>query len=145
MSRSARGFTLIEMIVAIVIIGTCASTMLGLMSAISARSAETLVTHHATTIANAYLQEALSMPFAAGPGTGARANLDDVADYNFTDNGAHDRFGNAIPGLGGYQVQITSVPFALGTVPANQVYRIDVLVTDPRNERLRVTAFKTAP
>jgi prepilin-type N-terminal cleavage/methylation domain-containing protein len=142
---STRGFTLIELVVAITMVGICATTILTLMTSISARSAGVLVQQQAAVIANAYIEEATSKPFAVQPGGGARANLNDVADYNFTDVGARDQSGNLIAGLNAYRVQIVTQPGGIAGIPANQVYRIVVTVTDPRNQSLSVTAFKLSP
>lgn len=146
MSRcTSRGFTLIELVVAITLVGVISTTIISLMSVISERSAAVLMKQQAAEIANAYMREALSKPFAAGAGTGARANLDDVADYNFTDAGAYDQQGNAIAGLSGYRVQITTVPAALAGVIAAQSYRVTVIVTDPAGGSTRVSGYKMSP
>lgn len=142
---TARGFTLVELVVAISLVGICATTIMTLISTLSEHSAETLVQQQAAAIANAYLQEATSRSLSVLPGSGTRASLDDVADYNFTDVGARDQLGNAIAGLSGYRVQVTSQQVAVGTVPASQSYRVVVTVTDPRNRSTSVTAFKMAP
>lgn len=142
---STRGFTLIELVVAITMVGICATTVVTLMSSISERSAGVLVQQQAAIVANAYIEEATSKSFAVQPGGGARANLNDVADYNFTDVGARDQSGNVIAGLNGYRVQVVTTPGGIAGVPANQAYRIVVTVTDPRNQSISVTAFKMSP
>lgn len=135
-----RGFTLIELVVAITIVGVISSTIIGLMSVISERSAAVLMKQQAAAIANSYIQEALSKPFAAGPGP-----RDDVADYNFNHAGAYDQMGNAIVGLSGYRVQIFTQLAPLAAVPAAQSYRVTVTVIDPGGGSTSVSGYKMAP
>ena len=144
-SRTQRGFTLVELVVAITVVGLCATTLVSLMATISGRSADALVQQHAATIANAYLQEALSKPYTVQAGGGSRANYNDVSDYNFTDIGVHDQLGNAVPEFAGYRVQVRAQQLGIGGVPNNQSYRVVVTVTDPRNRAISVTAYKMGP
>lgn len=146
MKTSARGATLIELIIAIVVIAIAVTSVLGLLSAISIRSAAAMTSTQAASIASAYLDEALSKAFTDpdfAPEVG-RQNLDDVGDYNFTDNGARDCQGNAIAGLGQYQVQVGTVPLQLG-VPPNDTpaIRVTVTVTDPTGATTRLEGFRT--
>jgi MSHA pilin protein MshD len=142
MSRftAVRGFTLVELVVAITIVGVVSSTILGLMAVISERSAAVLMKQQAAAIANSYIQEALSKPFAAGPGP-----RDDVADYNFNHIGAYDQMGNAIVGLSGYRVLIFTQPALLAGVPAAQSYLVTVTVTDPAGGSTSVSGYKMSP
>lgn len=137
---TVRGFTLIELVVAITIVGVVSSTILGLMSVISERSAAVLMKQQAAAIANSYIQEALSKPFAAGPGP-----RDDVADYNFNHVGAYDQMGNPINGLGGYRVRISSQGAPLAGVAALQSYLVVVTVTDPAGGSTSVSGYKMSP
>ena len=72
----------------------------------------------------------------------ARANFDDVRDYNFVDNGARDANGNAIPGLEQYTVQISAVLAPLGAVP--DAIRVDVQVTTANGAVSLLTGFRTS-
>src|SRR5688500_18126239 len=103
MKRPAqRGFTLIELVVAITMVAICSTTVLSLMSTIAERSANVLVQQQSAAIANAYIQEAISKPFAPQAGGTSHADYNDIADFNFTDVGARDQLGNPIAGLSGY-------------------------------------------
>lgn len=137
---TVRGFTLIELVVAITIVGVVSSTIVGLMSVISQRSAAVLMKQQSAAIANSYIQDALSKPFAAGPGP-----RDDVADYNFNQVGAHDQMGNPIAGLSGYRVQINTQAAPLAGVGALQSYRVIVTVTDPGGGSTSVSGYKMSP
>lgn len=138
----SRGTTLVELIIAITVIGIVVTSVLGLLSAISLRSANAMNANQAASIAGAYLDEALSKTFVHTVGPAARANFDDVRDYNFVDVGARDANGNPVPNLGQYTVQVTAVPAALGTEP--NAIRVDVQVTAPNGAVTRVTGFRTS-
>ncbi len=144
----SRGATLVELIVAIVVVAIAVTSVLGLLSEISVRSAAAMMAMQAESIASAYLDEALSQAFVDPnlPEVG-RQNFDDVSDYNFVDNGARDRQGNAIAGLGQYQVQISTAGPAgvqLGVAPnTTPAIRVTVIVTDPTGATTRLEGFRT--
>ncbi len=124
----ARGVTLVELIVAIVIIGVAAAGVLLVFVRNTSASADPLIWHQATAIAEAYLEEALTKNFNVGPGA-TRATYDDVLDYNFTDVGARDQNGSAISGLEGYTVQVQAVAEALNGISGTDAIRVTVTVT----------------
>lgn len=126
-SRS-RGVTLVELIIAIVIIGVALAGVLMVFIRNTSTSADPLIWHQATAIAEAYLEEALTKNFAVGPGN-TRPTYDDVLDYNFTDVGARDQNGSAISGLEGYTVQVQAVAEALNGIPNTDAIRVTVTVT----------------
>jgi MSHA pilin protein MshD len=137
-----RGATLVELVIAIVVIAIAVTAVLGLLSSITMRSAGALSSAEAASIASAYLEEATSKAYQDpnGPEAG-RQNFDDVQDYNFTDNGVRDATGAPVPGLGGYTVQITAAPVALGAIP--DAIRVDVRVTAPSGMVTRLSGFRT--
>jgi Tfp pilus assembly protein PilV len=137
-----RGTTLIEVIIAITVIAIAVTSMLGLLSAISVRSAGAMTASQAASIASAYLDEALSQPYTHTIGPANRANFDDILDYNFSDNGVRDANDAPIAGLGLYTVQVTAVPATLGAV-ANAV-RVDVVVTAPDGRVTLLSGFRTS-
>lgn len=127
-SRS-RGVTLVELIIAIVIIGVALAGVLMVFIRNTSASADPLIWHQATAIAEAYLEEALTKNFAVGPGN-TRPTFDDVLDYNFTDVGARDQTGGPpIAGLEGYTVQVQAVAEALNGIPNTDAIRVTVTVT----------------
>lgn len=141
MTRS-RGTTLVELIIAITVIAIAVTAVLGLLSAISIRSAGAMTATQVASIASAYLDEALSKAYPHTNGPVARANFDDVLDYNFVDAGVRDATGNPVPGLGQYTVQVTAVLAALGAVP--NAIRVDVRVTAPDGTVTLLTGFRTS-
>ena len=126
-----RGVTLVELIVAIVIIGVSLAGVLMVFIRNTSASADPLIWHQATAIAEAYLEEALTKNFTVGPGN-TRPTYDDVLDYNFTDVGARDQTGGApIAGLERYTVQVQAAVEALNNITAasGNAVRVQVTVT----------------
>jgi MSHA pilin protein MshD len=141
--RLMRGVTLIELIVAIVVLGIAVTSIIGFLSSIAARSADTLVREQAVAIASSYLNEVLAKSFGVS-GASPRANFTAVGDYNgLLDNGAHDQTGAALANLTLFQVAVAVVPGALGAVPANEVVRVDVTVTHPSGVIVALSGYRT--
>ena len=70
MSSSARGFTLVEMLIAIVVIGVGLAGVLVAFNTSVRASADPLLQRQMLAIAEGLLEEALSRPFTAQAGTG---------------------------------------------------------------------------
>jgi MSHA pilin protein MshD len=141
-----RGVTLIELVMAITIVAIAATAVLAAMSAISGRSANVMVRQQAVAVAEAYLEEILLKPVANPGGTvTTRSTFDKVDDYNgLSDVGAHDQFGNAIPYLTGYNVNVAvSQSSALGGIAASATRRIDITVTTPTGLSVLLTGYRT--
>ena len=139
----SHGATLVELVIAIVVVAIAVASVLGLLSEISVRTAAAMTATQAESIASAYLDEALSKAFTdpdLAPEVG-RQNLDDVGDYNFVDNGARDAAGNLVPGLNQYTVQISAGLAALGAIP--DAIQVDVRVTAPNGTISLLTGFRT--
>ena len=143
-----RGFTLIELVVAITIIGIAASTIVMVLGSVAARSADAMVEQQAIAIAQAYLEEVLQQPITPPPGAPTmttRATYDDVDDYNgLSDTGAHDQFGNAIAALAAYNVSVlVSQSSALTGVPSAQTRRVDVTVSTSPGVTVTLSGYRT--
>ena len=140
-----RGFSLVELIVAIIIMGVGLAGMMSVMPLAIRTSADPLVIKQAQTIADGMLNEISSKAFSNPPGgfSGAatqanRALFDDVLDYNgYTSTGAYTIAGVApIPGLTAYNVTVTVTGTALGAgalqaAATTQSWLITVTVTYP--------------
>ena len=134
----ARGFTLIEMIVVLVVVALSAAAMLGVFAKSSADSADPLLNEQAVAIAQGYLEEALLKAYQDPdePETGceeaSRSDYDDVPDYDCINDmgGALDTFGATLAGLEDYNVTVTVTDVNLGSAP-NQApaRRVQVTVT----------------
>lgn len=151
MSRAAthqRGVTLVELLVSIVVVSVAASSVLGVMSMTTAHSADPMIRHQASAIAEAYLEEILLKPLAdpdGADGEAARADFDDLDDYDgLSDAGARDQFGTPIAGLGAYNVAVTVTPSsALPAVPIADSLRVDVVVTHSNVVNFALSGYRT--
>jgi MSHA pilin protein MshD len=145
--RAARGLSLIEVVVAITILGIASTTILGLLSHIALRSSEVMLAHQASNIAAAYLNEIVSKPFGNGVVCGGPRPLrDEVCDYNGLDEmGARDRTDTLIAGLGAYRVRVAVNLTAIGGPPAAPARLIIVTVNDPMGQQTILSTYKVAP
>ena len=134
--KRARGFTLIELVIAIVVLSTIGITMVGLLAFISRTSAEGLTSTQSAIIANAYLQEILSQEFSGSD--------DDIDGYDGrVDTGARDGAGNTISGLENYRVQIAVQHVSvLPGVPASATRLVTVTVTDPMGDTVALSGVR---
>ena len=146
--------SLVEIVVAMVIIAISLTGTLMLVDTTTRRSADPMLERKATSIAESYLEEALQKNYLdPTDGTlcptpeGARALFDNVCDFNGLDDaGARDQSGNAITGLDGYRVQVSVDPAAnLGTLfGSSEVLRVDITVTDPTGRPLALSGYRTS-
>jgi len=142
--KPQRGFTLVELIIAIVIIGICSLSFMALLASQASRSGEAMIRDQATHIASAYLNEVTQKPFS-DPGTvTGRNGYHYIANYNgLVDNGARDQFGNAIAGLSQFTVRVTVVHAALwSTLPA-QSYLVTVTAQHSNGIKVILTGYRT--
>ncbi len=151
-----RGFTLVEMVIAIVIIGLAAGALYGALGNIAGHGADPMIAEQAEAIARAYLEEITakafvdpslpsSAPACAGP-IEVRAQMNNICDYNGLDDvGVHDQYGQAITALAAYEVQVSVTPnYAWQGLPGGDVVRIDVTVTHrPSGQKTVTTALRT--
>lgn len=156
--RAVQGFTLVELLIIIVVLGIAGAT-LTMVSARSAQlSASMLREQQAFALANAMLDEIVAMPFTAcdpspsscaapenaapGPEAGEARNgvngFDNVNDYNGLNVAVgtlRDVFNNFIaaelPTVSNCALRVAVVPQALPLVPATEALRITVTVTCP--------------
>jgi MSHA pilin protein MshD len=154
-ARRSAGVTLVELIVALVIVGVALAGMVAVYAATTRQSADPVVVQQMEAIADNLMEEILMKPFAKGPGTGARINFDDVFDYNGYDSGAAgvpDVEGTVIPGLERYEVVVAVDDKAtMPNVPSGQAMLVTVTVIDLRasqnapGSRLVLTGWRTNP
>lgn len=143
-----RGVTLVELLVSIVIVGIAAGTILGLLATTTGASADPLLRHQASAVAEAYLEEILLRAFDDPDGVdgeASRAAFDDLDDYDgLLDVGARDQFGNPIAALAAYTVSVSVVPSsALPGVPAGDALRVDVNVSRGGDIDLLLSGYRT--
>ncbi len=163
------GFTLIELVIAIVVLAIGATALLVLINQTTANSVNPVVHQQAHAIAQSYLEEVLLNPFcdpdlstdcptfcavsacgACSENTGGletRQTFDDICDYAAINDtgGAIDQSGNPIAPaiLGAYNINVSVVDtgFLLNGLDADlgQVVRVDVTVTNDDIANLNLT------
>jgi len=151
---NSRGFTLIEMIIAIVVLAAAVSGILFSFTANIGKSADPMIKQQAIIIAQAYLEEAVLKSYSDPDGgetssceEGARIQYDDVADYDCINDtaGALDQFGGTLPGLSNYNIAVNVSTVNIGA-PAVTARRIDVTVTHDSITSINhsLTAYRTS-
>lgn len=145
-SRRSSGFTLAELVIAIVVIGIGLAGVLSAFDTAVRSSADPLVRKQMLAVAEEMLEEILLKPYAAGTGTISgcdRSNADDIADYNGYSQSVCDIDGNAVAGLAGYAVGVTVDSAAtLGTLGGGAVSKVTVVVTFG-SEALTLVGWRT--
>lgn len=111
--RRQRGMTLIEMVIAMVVIAIGLAGLMLAFSTVGAGSADPVVERQLQAVAEEMLEEISLKPFAAtantAPAACARNTYNDVADYNgYASSGQICTIdGTAIPALAGYSVSVS--------------------------------------
>jgi MSHA pilin protein MshD len=137
------GVTLVELILAMVIISIALTGILSVMNLTVSHSADPIVEHQAIAIAESYLEEILLQSFADPDGTNAgetRATYDNVADYNgLNDIGAHNQQGVLVSSLSYYNVSVAVVDQTVATLTPKQ---ITVTVSGPGVSGITLVGYK---
>ncbi|MHB8743014.1 MAG: type IV pilus modification PilV family protein [Sulfuricaulis sp.] len=155
------GVTLVELIVAIVIIGVALAGVLTVIVRNTTSSADPMIWHQSVAIGEAYLEEILAKNFTPTTTPGEnRATYDDVSDYaGLVNNGclttdaacpvlgscACDQTGAPIDALQGYTVAVAVTPPATawnGIAPAN-VWFVQVTVSSPAGGSVVLSGYRT--
>ena len=131
-ARRLRGFSLVELVILIVVIGVALAGVLLVFQSVVRGSADPQMRKQALAIAEALLDEVLLTSYAPAPGAGARVNFDNVDDYgtppfDTAPGGMTDINGAPIPGLGAYNARVTVATPGLAGVA--EVKRVTVTVT----------------
>lgn len=141
------GTTLIELVIAIVIISIAvAAVLMGLSTSIK-QSADPMVRHQAVAIAEAYLEEIALKSFDDPDGTDGEASrdlYDDVDDYDgLVDNGARNQFDVALPDLDDYTVSVDVTPSgALPGIGSADLFLINVTVSHAASIDFTVSGYR---
>jgi MSHA pilin protein MshD len=149
------GFSLVEVILAIVILSVGIAGLLGVFTAATRQSADPLIHKQALSVAEALLQEIQLKNFSnpaggfTGPATQAnRAFFDDIGDYNgFVTNGVFTIDGAAVAGLSNYNIAVGVAGSAIGpaglVVAAASSMLITVTVSYPGGT-VALSGYRTA-
>lgn len=137
-----KGFTLIEMLIAISVVGISVAGVLLAFQTASRNSAEPVVQQQLISLAQSLTEEAMLQPYTpaanASPVGCARDTFNDVSDFNgYATSGyvcAPD--GSAIASLNGYSVSISVAP---ATVAGVAMKKVSVQVSKGSNSYLLTT------
>lgn len=145
-NKQSSGFTLVEMIIAIVIIGVGLAGALLAFNTTVKSSADPMIRKQMLAVAEEMLEEILLKPYAPAPGTITgcnRASADDVSDYvAYTDQPVCDIDGTAVTGLNGYTVSVAvDASASLGAL-ATGVKKVTVTVKRG-SESLSLSGWRT--
>ncbi|MDO8285732.1 MAG: prepilin-type N-terminal cleavage/methylation domain-containing protein [Rhodoferax sp.] len=149
-----RGFTLIELIMFIVIVGVGVAGVLSVFTTGVKNSADPMVRKQALSIAESLLEEILLKDFVDPNGgtngvstctlaAGTNRSLwDDVCDYNtHTSTGIRDVQGNSVASLASYSV-LPAVAVTTVTVGGVNLKRVEVSVTDTQNNVISIVGYR---
>lgn len=154
-SRHQAGYSLVELVIALVVLGIGLGGMVAVMSLGVTHRADALQDLRMLQIVENTLQEIQSRPFAEdGSSTAcqvtreeaARAEFDDVDDYHGLDESPpRDAFGQPYPQAEGMrlQVAVSCRGQDLG-LDRQAAKRIRVRVTDAQGETLMLTAYRSS-
>ena len=153
-TKQCSGFTLIEMVMAIVVLASAVGGIMFSFVQNASSSADPMIQQQGIIIAQGYLEEVLLKPYSDPDGgetdsceEGSRVLYDDVADYDCINDtaGARDQFGVGFAVLASYNVEVNVTTVNIG-VPAETSRRIDVIVTHDTDTNMNtsITAYRTS-
>ncbi len=152
MSDRSGGFTLVEVIVAIVVLGAGLAGLLTAFNTAGRASADPMVHKQMLSLAEGMLEEILLMPYESGPGVinpagCSRVEADDIGDYDGYGPGngcgqARDLEGNPIAALAGYAIGVSVRKDATLGGLASDVAKITVTVSRG-GESLSLVGYRT--
>lgn len=144
--RKVTGFTLIEVLITIVVIGIAATAIMSVFIGTVKTSVDPIIQQQAISISAAYMEEIQAQSFADPTGVDAgevRATFDDVDDYNgLIDIGAKDQNNSPITGLEGYTVSVSVSNQAFNGISATNAKRIDVTVSHSAIDDILLSGFR---
>lgn len=155
--KRSSGFSLIEMVIAIVIIGTGLAGVLSAYNTVVKSSADPLIHKQMLAVAEEVMEEILLKPFApngtvpvnastvCGVPAAVRLGFDDVADYHgYQTVGICDIEGTTVSGLEPYELTVTVAASAgLGAILSSDAKKITVAVKRGAAETLTLVGWRT--
>lgn len=144
-SRRGAGFTLVELIIAMLIIALALGGLVAVSRVTSRTSTDPLIARQMLAIAQGMMEEVLLQPYgppAAQPPAGpARDNLASVGAFNgYASSGVFTAHGDPLPGLDGYNVAVAVNSVALG----GAALKVTVTVTRG-NASFALNGWRTQP
>ncbi len=159
MKRRARGATLVELVITIVIISIAIAGVVGAFALITGRSADPLNQTRAVELAQLYMDEIITKKYDQTTPQGgfprysgscnigddgqSRANYDDVDDYNGLDEVPESVTGSINQGYGSFRV-LVSVSCAGSDIGLAdpEAKRIDLTITAPGGQGFIFSAYR---
>ena len=164
------GFTFIELVIFMLVSSIALVGVLMLYQVSAAKTGDLVVNKQSQEAALALLEEIESMPFtycdlsdplvgtatssagcsipqgltpATGKSRGSLTNpFNNVGDYGgYNQTGITDINGTPVPGLSGYRSSVVLSQAAIGSIPAQDVIKIDVTITGPSGQ-ITLTGYK---
>jgi MSHA pilin protein MshD len=146
--RRMAGVTLVELVVAMVIVGIALAGLMTVYNRASIASADPLITQQMLAIGETMMEEVMLKPYESTTGTkSTRAQYDALDDYaSYAKQTVTDVDDNAIAGLERYRVAVTVGPAGqpLPGIATADVKRIVVTVWNG-NQNLVLTGWRTKP
>ncbi|MEX0899227.1 MAG: prepilin-type N-terminal cleavage/methylation domain-containing protein [Gammaproteobacteria bacterium] len=129
----ARGFTLVELIMGIVVMAVAVGGVLLAMRTTVAKSADPMIAHQGIAVAEAYMEEILTKNFTgASPVCASRATYNSASCYDGLSQSPTNQSGTAIAALSAYTVTVgIGAAGTCGAGLAGGESRIAVAVTHP--------------
>jgi len=138
--RQSHGFTLIEVIIFIVVVGAGLAGILAVSTNVVKSSADPMVRKQAMALADSILEEILQKEYADPDGTSGETTRDTMDDVDDFDAKTKALFTDWPASLSTYSVAISVAPSTVGTVTAKKV---TVTVTGGSNA-ITMTGYRTA-
>lgn len=146
--RRMAGVTLVELVVAMVIVGVALAGLVSVYNRAIIASTDPLITQQMLAIGETMMEEVMLKPYESTTGTkSTRAQYDALDDYaSYAKQTVTDVDGNAIAGLEHYRVAVTVGPAGqtLPDVATSDVKRIVVTVWNG-DQNLVLTGWRTKP
>lgn len=158
MKSTQAGVTMVELIIAIVVVAISVTGVLGGLAVMVGRSADPMLQAQSLGIADSYMNEILNKPYldpdtgficdATTPPATDRPLYDNVCDYQgiALDTVVRDQFYNTIAELSNYSVQVTVTTNSgseLHGITAADAIRVDITVTDPKGDALTLVGYRS--
>jgi MSHA pilin protein MshD len=143
-----RGMTLIELTIAIVIIGVGLAGVLLAFSTTVRSSADPLNRKQMLSIAEEMLEEIALKPYTvaanAAPAACARDTYNDIVDYNgYSASAICDIDGTLLPTLSDYSLSVTVADATLGTLAAKKITVTVTASSAKGGESLQLIGWRT--
>lgn len=145
--RRMDGVTLVELVVAMVIVGIALAGLVAAYNRASIASTDPLITQQMLAIGETMMEEVMLKPYGPNDVDTIRAQFDDILDYaNFTRQAVTDVYGTPVAGLERYNIGVTVGDEAqsLPGVATSDMKRIVVTVWHGQ-QSLVLTGWRTKP